>query len=163
MIQEEKLAEEVTSIDSKVTSYLNSSAIWKDDVMEYIGGYIAKKISKCLKCAECASALAMEDVDEYLQTDHTYCGSSRKANLISLKSYGKLKSPTPSVVKVVKTADQYICLMVGDWSNFSEKALKTLQQDVLQETKPTAFKSLQQHALETHVIDRSLCDDHIPC
>ena len=161
VIEEGKLAEEVNSIDSKVASYLNTSAIWQDDVMEYIGGYIAKKISKCLKCAECAAALAMEDVDVFPQTDHTYCGSSRKADLISFKSYGKLKRPTPSLVKVVKVADRYIRLMVGDWSNFSEKALKTLQRNVLQETKPTVFNSLQQHSLETHVIDPSLRDDHI--
>ena len=60
------------------------------------------------------------------------------------KSYSKLKSPTPSVVRVVKVA----CLM-------------TLQCDVFLETNPTVFKSLQQHALETYVIDQSLCDDHI--
>ena len=161
VIEEGKLAEEVNSIDSKVASYLNSSAIWQDDVMEYIGGYIAKKISKCLKCAECAAALAMEDVDVFPQTDHTYCGSSSKADLISFKSYGLLKRPTPSLVKVVKVADRHIRLMVGDWSNFSEKALKTLQRNALQETKPTVFNSLQQHSLETHVVDQSLRDDHI--
>ena len=82
--------------------------------MEYIGGYIAKKISKCLKCVECAAALAMEDVDVFPQTDHTYCGSSGKADLISFKSYGQLRRPTPSLVKVVKVADRHIRLMVGD-------------------------------------------------
>ena len=73
----------------------------------------------------------MEDVDVFPQTDHTYCGSSSKADLISFKSYGQLKRPTPSLVKVVKVADRHILLMVGDCSNFSEKALKTLQRNVL--------------------------------
>ena len=41
VIEEGKLAEEVNSIDSKVASYLNSSAIWQDDVMECI---VAKSI-----------------------------------------------------------------------------------------------------------------------
>ena len=51
-----------------------------------------------------------------------------------VKSYGKLQRPTPSLIKVVKVADRCIHLMVGDWSNFSEKALKTLQHNILQET-----------------------------
>ena len=65
------------------------------------------------------------------------------------------------MLKIVKVADRHLRLLVAKWSNLPEKALNTLQLDVLQEVKPSAFLTLQQHSLETHVLDKNLCDDHI--
>ncbi len=163
VVEETKLAEEAGNIDGKVAGLLSSSTIWHEDVLEYIGGYIARKITSCIKCAECASALAMENDNHPSLPDHTYCQfeSSSKSSLTSFKTYGKLTSPSPSVVKVVKVADRFLRFMVGKWSHFSDKAILTLQRDVLQEVKLTAFQSLQQHSLETHVLDKNLRDDHI--
>jgi hypothetical protein len=163
VVEETKLAEEADNIDGKVAGLLNSSTIWHEDVLEYIGGYIARKITSCIKCAECASALAMENNNHPSLPDHTYCQfeSSSKSSLTSFKTYGKLTSLSPSVVKVVKVADRFLRFMVGKWSHFSDKAILTLQRDVLQEVKLTAFQSLQQHSLETHVLDKNPRDDHI--
>ena len=155
VVEETKLAE--------VAGLLNSSTIWHEDLLEYIGGYIARKITGCIKWAECASALGMENDNQSSLPDHTYCQfeSSSKSSLTSFKTYGKLTSPSPSVVKVVKVADRFLRLMVGKWSHLSDKAILTLQRDVLQEVKLTALQSLQQHSLETHVLDKNLGDDHI--
>ena len=67
-------------------------------------------------------------------------------------------NPSTSVLKIVKVADRHL---VAKWSNLPEKALNTLQLDVLQEVKSSAFLTLQQHSLETHVLDKNLCDGHI--
>ena len=67
-------------------------------------------------------------------------------------------NPSTSVLKIVEVADRHL---VAKWSNLPEKALNTLQLDVLQEVKSSAFLTLQQHSLETHVLDKNLCDGHI--
>jgi hypothetical protein len=163
VVEEGKLAEEATHLDNKVTSILDCSTIWHEDVLSYIGEYIVKKITNCLKCAECAAALVVENNSQPSLPDHTYgqsC-SSMPPSLISFKSYGSLINPSSSVLKTVKVADTRLRLLAAKWSNLPEKALETLQRDVLQEVKPSAFQSLQQHSQDTHVLDKDLCDDHI--
>ena len=140
VLDEERLNEDATSdADNKVSSLLKSSNIWRDDVLEYIRGFILKKISNCIKCAECAGALCLELNDDHATNwqDHTYFSSSPKSNLISFKTHGKLTTPSTSVVKVVKMADKYLRVMVKKWSHLPDKATLLLQRDVLQETRPT--------------------------
>ena len=163
VVDEEKLNKDVpTDADNKISRLLNSSNIWRDDVLEYIGGFIVKKISSCIKCVECAGALSFEMNDNSTNSpDHTYFSCSSKSNLISFKTYGKLTTPSTSVVKVVKTADKYLRAMVEKWSHLPDKATLLLQRDVLQEIRPIAFESLQIHAQETHVLDENCIDDHI--
>ena len=163
VVEESKLEEEASHLDKKVTSILDSSTIWHEDVLSYIGGYIVKKITNCLRCAECAAALVAENDSHPSLPDHTYSQScsSMSPSLISFKSYGSMINPSTSVLKIVKVADRHLRLLVAKWSNLPEKALNTLQLDVLQEVKTSAFLTLQQHSLETHVLDKNLCDDHI--
>jgi hypothetical protein len=163
VIEESKFAEEADSVDSRVAALLNNSTMWHEHVLAYIGGYIAKKITGCIKCAECATALATEvDDDQFpLSHDHAYCQSSSKSSLISFKTYGKLTNPSSSMVTVVKEADRLLRLMVLKWSHLQHKAIPALQRDVLQEMRPTPFQSLQQHSQETHALDQNLQDDHI--
>ena len=144
------------------TRLLNTSSIWRDDVLEYIGGFIVKKVSSCIKCAECAGALSFDMNDNSTNCpDHTYFSCSSKPNLISFKTYGKLTTPSTSVVKVVKIADKYLRAMVEKWSHLPDNATLLLQRDVLQEIRPTTFQSLQKHAQETHALDENCGDDHI--
>ena len=163
VVDEEKLNEDQDAVDDKVSLFLKSSNIWRDDVLEYIGGYIANKVSSCIKCPECASALSLgtNDNDCTNCLDHTYFNSSPKSSLISFKTYGKLTTPSTSVVKVVRTADKYLRAMVEKWSHLPDKATLILQRDVLQEIKPSAFQSIQRHSQETHVLDENCNDDHI--
>ncbi len=138
-----------------IAALLNNSTIWHEDVLAYIGGYIVKIITGCIKCAECAAVLATEDDDSQPSLpDHAYCQSSSKPSLTSFKTYGKLTSPSSSVVKVVKVADRLLRLLVAKRSHLPNKATLALQRDVLQEVKPTVFQSLQQHAQETHILDQ---------
>ena len=161
VVDEEKLNEDADDTDKKVSQLLKSSNIWRDDVLQYIGGFIAKKISSCIKCAECAGALSLEMNDGTNCSDHTYFSSSPKSSLISFKTYGKLTTPSTSVQNVVKTADKYLRAMVEKWSHLPDKALLILQRDVIQEIKPNVFKSLQRHSQETHILDENCSDDHI--
>ena len=155
VVEESKLAEEADHIDNKVAALLNSSTIWHEDVLMYIGGYIVKKVTRCIKCAECATALITEEDTQ------PYQPSSSKSSLTSFKTYGKLISPSSSVLKVVKRADKSLRNMVVKWSQLTDKSIPVVQRDVLQEVKPTVFTSLEQHSKETHVLDENLQDDHI--
>ena len=162
VVEESKLAEEADHIDNKVPALLNSSTIWH--VLMYIGGYIVKKVTGCIKCAECATALITEEDTQpsQIQSDHSYSQpSSSKSSLTSFKTYGKLISPSSSVLNVVKQADKSLRNMVVKWSQLTDKSIPVVQRDVLQEVKPTVFKSLEQHSQETHVLDENLQDDHI--
>jgi hypothetical protein len=163
VIEESKFAEEADDVDTRVAGLLNNSTMWHEDVLAYIGGYIAKKITGCIKCAECAIALATDDDDDQcpLPDDHAYSKSSSKSSLISFKTFGKLTNPSSSVVTVVEEADRLLRLMVLKWSHLEDKAIPTLQRDVLQKVRSTAFPSLQQHSRETHPLDQNLQDDHI--
>jgi hypothetical protein len=120
-------------------------------------------ITNCLKCVESAAALVVENNSQPSLPDHTYGQScpSMPPTLISFKRYGSLINPSTSVLKTVKVSDSRLCLLAAKWSNFPENALATLQRDVLQEVKPSAFQSLQQHSQDTHVLDNDLRDDHI--
>ena len=94
------------------------------------------KITNCLKCADCAAALVVENDRQPSFPDHTYCQSecnSMSPSLISFKSYGNLINPSTSVLKTVKVTDRNLRLLVGKWSNLPARALETLQRDVLQE------------------------------
>ena len=72
---EDKLNEEIESLDSRIIDYLNCSPIWRDDVLDYIGGYIVKKITTCIKCPECAIALIADNDNQAALPDHSYCQS----------------------------------------------------------------------------------------
>ena len=163
-VVESKLAEEADHIDNKVAALLNSSTIWHEDVLMYIGGYIVKKVTGCIKCAERATALITEEDTQpsQIQSDYSYSlPSSSKSSLTSFKTYGKLISPSSSVLNVVKQADKSLRNMVVKWSQLTDKSIPVVQRDVLQEVKPTVFKSLEQHSQETHVLGENRQDDHI--
>ena len=161
VVDEEKLNEDADNADNKLSLLLKSSNIWRDDVLEYIGGFIVKKISSCIKCAECAGALSLEMNDGTNCPDHAYFSTSPKSSLISFKTYGKLTTPSTSVVKIVKIADKYLRAMVEKWSHLPDKATLILQRDVLQDIKSSAFQSIHKHSQETHILDENCNDDHI--
>ena len=43
--------------DTQISEMLQTSNVWRYDVLFYISGYIAKKLLKNIKCPECAEAL----------------------------------------------------------------------------------------------------------
>ena len=75
--------------------------------------------------------------------------------------YGKLTTPSTSVVKIAKIADKYLRAMVEKWSHLPDKTTLILQRDVLQEIKSSAFQSIQKHSQETHILDENCSDNHI--
>ena len=103
--------------------YLTCSTIWRDDVLAYIAGYIVKKITVCIKCPECAIALVAIDqsrADQTVPDDHSYSSNSKPESQSLIKSYAKLITPSPSVVKVVKATDWNLRQLVGDWNFCNE-------------------------------------------
>ena len=114
VIDKDKMNQEMEHIDSKIVDYLNCSPILHDDVLAYIGGYVVK-ITTSIKCPECVVALVVEDDDKQAALpDHIYSqSSSPKSSLIYYKSYGKLTTPSPSVIKVITVADRMLHQMLG--------------------------------------------------
>ena len=166
VIDEEKMDEQIRHVDQNIITSLTCSTIWRDDVLAYIAGYIVKKITLCIKSPECAIALVAIDNSQanvLVPDDHSYCSNSKpeSQSLISIKSYGKLTTPSPSVVKVVKATDRNLRQLVGNWTSVKKTAISRLKSNVLQDVKASCFQNLQQHSRESHVLNEELRDDHI--
>ncbi|CAB4032804.1 THAP domain-containing 9, partial, partial [Paramuricea clavata] len=156
VIEEEKMDEEMHHVDHNIIMSLTCSTIWRDDVLAYIAGYIVKKITVCIKCPECAIALVAIDKSQAevpVPDDHSYRSNSKpeSQSLITIKSYGKLITLSPSVVKVVKATDRNLRQLVGDWTSVTKTA----------DVKASCFQNLQQHSRESHLLDEQFRDDHI--
>ena len=148
--------------DNRIVRLLDSSSVWRDDVLGYIGGYIVKQLIPSTKCVECVDALVAEDRNT--EPDHSsYTRTSPNScnNLICLKSYGNLIFPSRSVVKIVQVTDKILRERLHQWYLLKKQSLQAVKQQILQETKPFTFTSLEQHSRECHVLDENLRDDHI--
>ena len=156
VIEEEKLSEELVQVDINIVNSLSCSTMWRDDVLSYIAGYIVKKITACIKCPECAIALVAVDTSHLALPE-----SNLQPRLMTFKTYGKLITPSKSVVKVVKATDRQLRLLLGAWSSVDKKALSKLRSDVLGDVKANCFECLEEHSCENHLLDEQFRDDHI--
>ena len=139
--------------DDNLKAILDSNPIWKDDVLFYISGFIARSLKKKLKCPECVASL-------YQPADNnniTYGSSS----LTKCKAYGDLLIPSTSVFKVVKVTDRLVRTELMSWATITGSCISKIVLKTRSETKRSAFSSLEQHSIESHILDSSLRDDHI--
>jgi hypothetical protein len=80
------------------------------------------------------------------QSSYT-CASPNSSNyLISLKSYGTLIVPSPSVVKIVQGTDKILRERLHQWHLMKKESFQVIKQQVLLETKPSTFTILEQHS-----------------
>ena len=115
-----------------------------------------------MKCVECVDALVAEDRNTVPDHSSYTCASPNSSNyLISLKSYGTLIVPSPSVVKIVQVTDKILRERLHQWHLMKKESLQAIKQQVLRETKLSTFTSLEQHSWECHILDQNLRDDHI--
>ena len=141
--------------DTQISEMLQTSNVWRYDVLFYISGYIAKNLLKNIKCPECAEALYQP---AYVAHDHQYHHS---ITLLSCKCYGKLLVPSLSVVKLVMTTDTIARQVLSSWSSLNKEKKEKIYTDVLKETKLQTFQDLFQHSQQCYVLDGNLRDDHI--
>ena len=139
-------------VDSSVSSLLQSSNIWRSDVLQYISGYIVRKILQVIDCPDCTEALFCNP-DDY--------SNRNNLSLISCKKYGTLLTPSSSVVKVVSCTDKLVRRELNSWTSFSKSAKLAITSKVLQQSKSNVFPSIQMHSMESHILDSHLRDDHI--
>ena len=104
--------------DKRILRLLDSSPVWRDDALGYIGGYIVKKLIPSTKCVECVDAMVAEDqttIPDHLSYTEICPNTSNK--LIALKSYhnGALTIPSPSVLKVVHVTDKILRRKLYQW------------------------------------------------
>ena len=141
--------------DDQISEMLQTSTIWRYDVLFYISGYIAQKLLKIIKCPKCAEAL-YQPTD--VVHDHQYHHS---ITLLSCKRYGRLLVPSLSVVKVVTTTDPLARQVLCSWTCMSNDKKEKICLDVLKETKLQTFQDLLHHSQQCHILDDNLRDDHI--
>ena len=150
-----ELADQSDYQDAQVAEMLQTSTVWRYDVLFYLSGYIARRLLKSIKCPECAEALYQPSDVVY---DHQYHHS---ITLLSCKSYGKLLIPSLSVVKVVTTTDTLASQELCSWRSVNKEKKEKLYSEVLKETKLQTFQDLFHHSQQCHILDDNLRDDHI--
>ena len=85
-------------VDDSLKAILDSSTIWKDDVLFYISGFISQSLKKKVKCPECVVSLY-----QAVDSNSISYGSS---SLTKCKTYGDLLTPSNSVFKIVEVTDR---------------------------------------------------------
>lgn len=141
-------------IDPKIVSMLECSIECQTDVLEYISGFIVKSLLKKIKCPDCAEALFIPST----AIDHVY---QRRTTLLHFEMFGQLVTPSTSVTSVVNSANSCLRRSLLQWTSFQTKEKESVVNRALLNTRCSTFASLQQHALEHHVLDDNLRDDHI--
>ncbi|CAB3981616.1 Hypothetical predicted protein [Paramuricea clavata] len=139
--------------DKQVSDMLVTSTAWRPDALFYISGFVANKFCKTLKCPDCVAAL-FEPPDEI----HEHC---KTTSLLSCKRTGKLFIPSPSVVKVVTSTDNFARQQLNSWTSLEKRKTDKIFSDVLQATKPCTFDKLFEHSRQCHILDQHMRDDHI--
>lgn len=140
-------------VDDSLKAILDSSAIWKDDVLFYISGFISQSLKKKVKCPECVASLY-----QAVDSNSISYGSS---SLTKCKTYGDLLTPSNSVFKIVKVTDRLARIELKSWATITDACINRIVQKALIETKGSAFSSLEQHSIAHHILDSRLRDDHI--
>jgi hypothetical protein len=87
------------------------------------------------------------------QSSYTRTSPNSSNYLISLKSYGTLIVPSPSVVKIVQVTDKILRERLHQWHLMKKESLQVIKQQVLPETKPSTFTCLEQHYRGCHIPD----------
>ena len=144
--------ENSAAVDPVVYHLLKSSTDWKYDALFYIGGFIAKKMVANMKCPECAAALYQSS-----NQDHVL---KSKTTLLSFKAYGNLFVPSSSLCRVVQTTDKLVREMLINWHEISKQKKERVVLEVVKELKNRVFLMLQEHSMQSHILD-AMEDDHI--
>jgi hypothetical protein len=81
-----------------------------------------------MKCVECVDALVAEDRNTVPDHSSYTCASPNSSNyLISLKSYGTLIVPSPSVVKIVQVTDKILRERLHQWHLMKKESLQAIK------------------------------------
>jgi hypothetical protein len=111
---------------------------FSEGILEYISGWVVRKLSQKLKCQICFFSLVRS----------TEC-SDPIPSLIALKNNGGLVSPSQSVVKIVKHCEKYIRSFV-DLHHIHKNQWESLATiKILQSFHETVFEDLTDHFIES--------------
>lgn len=154
-MHEETPDDEGRAIDFRLAAMLTTSTEWRKDVLQYISGYIARQMMKKLKCSECASALYQ--ASKTTASEHSY---SHHSSLISMKAYGALLTPSPSLLRVITETDKLVREALLRWTTVDKETSLRITTDVLQKVGRSVFSSLHSHSCDNHAVG-ALEVDHI--
>lgn len=115
-----------------------------------------------LKSVECVDTIVAEYQNKVLDyASYTRTTSTCSNQLIFLRSYGSLIAPSTSVVKVLHVTDKILRQKLHQEHFSQKKSLQALKQQVLLQTKPSTFITLQQHSQNCHILGHNLRDNPI--
>ena len=143
-----------TQLFSHSVSAAITSNLWRADVL-LLSGFVAKNILESIDCPECTAAL-YNNSDTSISYVHTGAKS-----LLTCKKYGNLLLPSYSVYKVMTCLDKLARRSLCKWSSFNKQDKLAIAMSVLKETRNTTFLSIQNHSMETHILDNNLRDDRV--
>jgi hypothetical protein len=128
-------------------STLENLTDFKQSVVEYIGGFVVRRVKNIVKCGDCYASLLSDKSDTGTAT-----------NLIKTKDQGGLIQPSRSVIKVCAAAEQ--CLQhvqktkgIPRTSVNLVTALCSTVLKVVCESYPWCFQELDKHALDFSVLN----------
>lgn len=102
--------EEEAIIQKNVKNLLQNEDI-KDNILNYIGGYIIRKIVPSIECNSCLDALA-DDVKKIGVNDERF------EKFLTFKNTGGLIYPKDSVLKIIKKTEKLISILTDNFTNF---------------------------------------------
>jgi len=119
---------------------------YKNEVITYLAGYIARKLMKTLHCVECVGALIEQNAD----TKNNY-------NLINIKNRGSLIYPSKDLVYISKKIENTIRHYLCENETLSNFNMNTFVCKVMEELiHINIFPELKEH-----VNDQSFSSNHV--
>ena len=116
-------------------------------VVEYIGGFVCKKLLAVLKCEECKEALTITDQTRSLDD----------CQFIKFVSRGKLIIPSKDVVKICLAAENYLQTNVDLKKPFNIKVQNILNNIFLSLFGDHIFQSLDSHVQTCDAMNNHAC------
>ena len=136
--------------DCELTIFMNKNSFtyYKDAALEYIAGYVVKKMLLKISCGVCANSIINRDIYE-----HSYSKSA--FSLISVKNRGGLTVPSKDVVSVIKICEQVFTFYVSgtDFRNSKISSDRHLKRNLIYRVSKLVSQRKLFSLLDTHDIE----------
>ena len=101
----------IVDIPDELISQLQSlrgTSLLRDNIIQYVSGYLVRRLEGCVKCENCAQAIVCPRDNSH--SDHCYMASfNNVCRLQMVKDRGGLITATDPVFHIIKRCEQIIC------------------------------------------------------
>ena len=121
-------------------SYSKNMSLYIQDIVEYIAGFVVRRIKKTVSCEICLRAI---------QSDNSY------GNFINIKNYNTIKQgltiPSLDVIHICKIAEAEIRIMEKADQLFQKNLLPKLIIQIMNNVRPSVFSEYHEHMYDNNV------------